>query len=77
MITLAEIKQIKQMFITAYGAALEMVGNQMAVGIGKDEATGDFTIEARVTNNKLLSVLPDTYQDVKVNVEVVGKISAL
>jgi hypothetical protein len=77
MNTLAEIKQIKEMFFTEYGAALSMAGNQMSVGIGKDASTKDFTIEVRTINDKLLSILPETYQDVKVNVQVIGKISAL
>ena len=74
--TLEEIKQIKKDFYRDYSPALEAVGNNLALGIGKDAKTGEYTIEVRLTNNKLKSSLPETYQDAKVNILVIGRIVA-
>jgi len=76
MKTLDQIRAIKKQFGAEYGPALTAVGNHLSYGIGKDAATGEFTIKAYLTNDTLKSALPDTYQDVKVEVEIIGEIVA-
>ncbi len=76
MNTLEEMKLVNRDFSRDYSAALEAVGNNLAVGIGKDAETGEYTIEVRLTNDKLKNILPETYQDAKVNILVVGRLKA-
>jgi len=59
-----------------FSPALEKVGNHIAYGIGKDPETKRDTIELRLTNDKLMNVLPKEYNGYKVNTIVVGEIIA-
>ena len=70
------IDQIKKQFKEEYSEALEAVGNHMAIGLGKD-ASGNFTIEVRLNNNKLSSILPNYYCGFKVNITIIGAIIPL
>jgi NifB/MoaA-like Fe-S oxidoreductase len=76
MKTLDQVREIKKRFANEYRDAFRVVGNNLATGLGKDSVTGDYTIVAMLTNNKLKSTLPDEYEGVKVEIEVVGKIVA-
>lgn len=77
MKTLDEVREIKKQFGAEYKDAFTAVGNNLSYGIGKDASTGEFTIKAYLTNDALKTSLPETYQGVKVEVEVIGEIVAL
>lgn len=76
MKTIDEIRQLKKQFLEEYRDAFKAVGNNLAVGIGLDQVTGENTIIANLTNDKLKSSLPDNYHGAKVVIEVVGIIYA-
>jgi hypothetical protein len=76
MKTLDEIRNIKKQFATEYRDAFIAVGNNLATGIGKDSVSGEYIIVAMLTNDTLKNSLPDEYEGVKVNIEVVGEIMA-
>lgn len=71
-----QIKKLKKQFHDEYGDKFAQVGNNLAVGIGKDANSGEYTIEARLINLKLKDTLPANYYGVKVNVSIVGNIVA-
>ena len=76
MNTIEKVREIKKRFADEYKDAFRAVGNNLATGIGKDAVTGDYTIVAMLTNDKLKSTLPEEYEGLKVDVEVVGVIVA-
>lgn len=71
------IREVIKSFRNEFQAAFEAVGNNLASGLGKDKDTNNYTIEVRLTNDKLKSSLPVTYHGFKVVVEVIGTITAL
>jgi hypothetical protein len=74
MKTFDEVKQLKKEFHKEYGDAFNAVGNNLSVGIGNNSKTGEFTITARLTNDKLKTSLPENYHGVKVDIYVIGVI---
>lgn len=74
--TIEEIRIIKTQFLNQYREAFRAVGNNLAVGIGGDEKTGEYHIAVNLTNDKLMDTLPKEYDGVQVDVEVVGEIFA-
>lgn len=77
MKTIEEVRKAKIDFRNAFGPAFIAVGNNLATGIGKDEVTGEYTIAVILTNDVLKSILPKTYQGIKVDVKVIGVVRAL
>lgn len=75
--TKEEMISLKKQFITEYKSAFAKVGNNLAVGVGLDSKSGEPTLEARLTNNKLKTSLPETYHGTKVNIEIIGIIKPL
>lgn len=69
-------KQIQDEFISEFRDAFLNANNNMSVGLGKN-SVGETTLEVRLTNGKLKSVLPSNYHGLEVNVVVIGKVSAL
>lgn len=67
--------RIKQEFKSEFKDAFTKVSNNMSVGFGKD-GDGNITLEVRLANNTLKNILPNDYRGLKVNVVVVGKLSA-
>jgi hypothetical protein len=72
-----EVRVLHKQFHKEYKDAFRAVGNNLALGIGKDRITGEFTLEAHLTNDKLKTLLPEEYHGIKVNVVVIGAVKAL
>lgn len=72
-----KIKKISKEFFIEFGSAIKAVGNNLSVGIGKDEDYDDYIIVANLSNGKLKSILPSSYKGIKVSVKIVGVIEAL
>lgn len=77
MKTYDEVKSIVKKFAKEYAPAIAAAGNNLASGIGNDEKTGEPIIVAYLTNKKLKTTLPDSYEGVKVKVSVIGVVRAL
>lgn len=70
-----EVKALATQLLDEYGPSFEKVGNNLSVGISKSDKTGEFTIAARLTNDKLKSSLPATYHGVKLEIKIIGAVT--
>lgn len=77
MKTIEEVRKAKLDFKNTFYPIFISGGNNLAVGIGKDNQTGEYTIAVRLTNDNLKDTLPQTYKGIKVEVEVIGVVRAL
>lgn len=76
MKTIDEVRRLQKQLHQEYGSVFQKGGNHLSLGIGTNDL-GEYTLEARLTNDKLKDLLPQKYDDVEINIEVIGVIRAL